>query len=95
MKVNIQDAIHCVNVDLEETTCENCRLFGLDYSLCAEVDKIKLEALEKQIPKKPLFGTVHNDTAYYCSSCKNFIGFYDTRIYEYCHNCGQKLDWGE
>ena len=58
-----------------------------------EALEMAIKALEKQIPKKPLFGTVHNDTAYYCGSCKNFIGFYDTRIYEYCHNCGQKLDW--
>ena len=54
---------------------------------------VAIKALEKQIPKKPFFGTVHNDTAYHCSNCKKFIGFYDTRIYEYCHNCGQKLDW--
>ena len=54
---------------------------------------VAIKALEKQIPKKPLFETVRNDTAYHCSNCKNFIGFYDTRIYEYCHNCGQKLDW--
>ena len=34
-----------------------------------------INALEKQIPKKPFFGTVHNDTTYHCSNCKNFIGF--------------------
>ena len=59
----------------------------------SEVREIAIQALEKQIPKKPLFGTVRNDTTYHCGSCKKFIGFYDTRIYEYCHNCGQKLDW--
>lgn len=60
-----------------------------------EIMDITIEALEKQIPKKPLFGTVLKDTAYHCGSCKNFIGYYDRRIYEYCHNCGQKLDWSE
>lgn len=50
---------------------------------------------EKAEPKKPLFSTIHGDSAYHCSSCKKFVGFYDTRIYEYCHNCGQKLDWSE
>ena len=55
--------------------------------------EMAIKALEKQIPKKPFFVTVHNDTTYHCSNCKNFIGFYDTRIYEYCHNCGQKLYW--
>lgn len=54
---------------------------------------IAIKALEKQIPKKPYFGTVYNYTTYYCDGCKKFVGFYDTRTYEYCHNCGQKLDW--
>ena len=52
-----------------------------------------VEAKEKQIPTKPLFGTVHRDTTYHCGNCKKFVGFYDTRIYQYCHNCGQAIDW--
>lgn len=56
----------------------------------------ELQALkEKSEPKKPLFSTIHGDSAYHCSSCKKFVGFYDTRIYEYCHNCGQKIDFGK
>ncbi len=51
------------------------------------------EALEKQIAKKPLFSTIHNDTAYHCSGCKEFVGFLDTHKYAYCHRCGQKLKW--
>ena len=84
-------------------TVENAVAYFKDFIKCNEDSEIPLpttepfelaiEALEKQIPKKPYFGTVHNDTAYYCGGCKNFVGFYDTRIYEYCHNCGQKLDW--
>ena len=68
----------------KETGCSDCKSKW----------KIK-DLLEKNEPKKPLFSTVHGDSAYHCSSCKKFVGFYDTRIYEYCHNCGQKFDWSE
>ena len=96
MKVNIQDAINCVNVDLEETTCENCRLFGLDYSVCAEVDKIKLEALEKQNAKK--YKTFVGESGivritYYECPCCGEIGI--EHMQKHCHECGQKLDWGD
>lgn len=101
MKVNIQDAINCVNVDLNETTCENCRLFGLDYSVCAEVDKIKLEALEKQIPKKVIkergeYYTISRDGIegyliyFECPSCGNKLLHKNFPC-----KCGQKLDWGD
>lgn len=104
MTVNIQDAINCVNVDIEETTCENCRLFGLDYSMCAEVDKIKLEALEKQIPKKPkkleYEPLIKAGWEFECPKCGSAVGEnrYDidlTQEDDYCPTCGQKLDWGE
>ena len=48
---------------------------------------------EKNVAVKPLFSTVNRETVYHCGSCKKFVGFYDTRKYEYCHNCGQKIDW--
>ena len=82
----------------ERKALEFMRLFREEWDRNSKTENAKaldvaIKALEKQIPKKPLFGTVHNDTTYHCSNCKKFIGFYDTRIYEYCHNCGQKLDW--
>lgn len=99
MKVNIQDAIHCVNVDLEETTCENCRLFGLDYSVCAEVDKIKLEALEKQILKKVIYhDNCGNETPNQSRCPKCYEAINDTWYWageSWCPYCGQKIQWGE
>ena len=65
-----------------------------DYEAIGTIEELKA-LKEKAEPKKPLFSTIHRDSAYHCSSCKKFVGFYDTRIYEYCHNCGQKLDWSE
>ena len=53
---NIQDAIHCVKVELEEEVCEECRFHRLCHIWCKDVSRIKLKALEKQIPseEKPI-----------------------------------------
>lgn len=52
-------------------------------------------AIEKQIPKKP----IKNEYGYfYCATCKGdedclmYDSNYEDR-YNYCHNCGQRLDW--
>lgn len=55
------------------------------------------EALEKQIPKKPI-----NEGHYYlCPCCRNTLGTWDSIfVYKlftpkYCSNCGCVLDWSE
>lgn len=63
-----------------------------------EVRKIAIEALEKQIPKKPTFegdgywnGKLVYDT-WICPNCeKDYEVEYDE--YDYCPNCGQAIDW--
>lgn len=40
-----------------------------------------VKALEKQIPKKPIFK--------YCPRCSGRVMDYA----EYCYKCGQKIDW--
>ncbi len=58
-----------------------------------------IEALEKQIPKKPIKCCPLNDqnemldeNEYYkCPAC----GLKFRKTYEYCHYCGQRLDWRE
>ena len=67
-----------------------------------ECHNIAISALEKQIPKKPIPHIVNAEkiktsngycgkgtTIYYCPNCKDFI----SRMYTYCHKCGQKLLW--
>lgn len=60
-----------------------------------EINGLAIEALEKQIPKKPvtekdkvIFGIV-------CGRCP----YCDSAVYSttnlYCHNCGQALDWSD
>lgn len=56
------------------------------------------EALEKQIPKKPI-----NEECYYiCPCCRGNLGVSDDDIFiyelsmpKYCSNCGCVLDWAE
>lgn len=60
--------------------------------------KLIIEALEKQIPKKPI------DAGYYymCPCCRYDLGVSDDDIFiyelstpKYCSNCGCALDWPE
>lgn len=52
-----------------------------------ETAKLAIEALEKQIPKKP---EVEGKQGYMCQ-CASYVGY----LHEYCHECGQKIDWEE
>lgn len=50
---------------------------------------------EKQIAKKPNY----IGPWFECSNCKKRIGIpnytINLDVYNYCHHCGQKLDWSE
>ena len=54
--------------------------------------KIAIEALEKQIPKKPTRGKYGHTE---CACCgwivESFCG--DLEKYPFCPNCGQAIDW--
>lgn len=60
----------------------------------AEIQQVTIEALEKQVPKKP---NKHKEDIlgeyYSCPSCMN--NELDDIFDNYCPRCGQKLDWGE
>lgn len=57
------------------------------------------KALEKQIPKKPLKQECDFfDFNLVCPKCKNrIVNVWSKREYKpnYCHYCGQALDWSE
>ena len=64
-----------------------------------DADRI-IEALEKQIPKKPNFegdGYADGAMVYDVWRCPNCDRAYEVDYdnYEYCPNCGQKIDCGE
>ena len=58
-----------------------------------EAIQIAIQALEKQIPKKPIF-YAHD---YYCSVCNSLVGNneFEWKRFKYCDTCGQKFDWSD
>lgn len=59
-----------------------------------------VKALERQMPKKPKGETdpMFGDVKTVCPSCGNanlVNPFVRSRVYDYCPNCGQALDWSE
>lgn len=59
-----------------------------------------IEALEKQIPKKPKGETdpMFGDVATVCPNCGNrglVNPFVKSKVYDYCPKCGQALDWSD
>ena len=55
-----------------------------------------VQALEKQIPKKPIKSkkqVVRYVNTYCCPTCN--LKFTGTGIAKWCYHCGQKLDWGD
>lgn len=58
-----------------------------------EVKGACIEALDKQIPKKPI-GDLHSVPHYRCPICQFGIVMYEESIkYPYCHHCGQAIQW--
>jgi hypothetical protein len=77
-----------------------CRIYRINYDLNCDISlnhqkkaenqkelmDITVEALEKQIPKKPLR---REDTTYsFCPCCNS-----GNLMNDYCTDCGQKIDW--
>lgn len=55
------------------------------------------EALEKQIPKKVVFGYDEQDDIF-CPTCRFALATvddhkYESKFYNYCPHCGVKLSW--
>lgn len=93
-----QEAINCI----DEVLSSDCNYDEtLDYQLISYdfdwLEKAK-NSLEKQIPKKPLkLEYDFFDFTLVCPECKNrIVNVWNKREYKpnYCHYCGQALDWG-
>ena len=82
--MTIKEAISCLKSDKE---------YLKDHNICSgEEIYIAIEALEKQIPKKPIMVKDTAETYYICSECEMEVDKVDDN---YCSDCGQKLDWEE
>ena len=62
------------------------------FKIIAEAYDLAIEALDKQIPKKPTRGKYGHTE---CACCgwvvESFCG--DLEQYPFCPNCGQAIDW--
>ena len=78
-----------------------CNTDNFEMTMSKECYKTIINALEKQIPKKPTpidyekyMDIVKNALflkgAYWCPNCKHVV-----KCGTYCRDCGQKLDWDE
>ena len=71
----------------------DCKFTEDDY----KANEMAIQALEKQIPKKPIFANnmMTKDKFLMCPCCgfrfPDSLVFLKTR----CWNCGQKLDWSD
>ena len=72
-----------------EDNKNECKFTEDDY----KANEMAVQALEKQIPKKPIF-YAHD---YYCSVCNSLVGNneFEWKRFKYCDTCGQKLDWSD
>ena len=53
------------------------------------------EAVEKQIPKKPINLSVRYWGSAIGGNCPNCQSEANSKEYRYCRNCGQRIDWGQ
>lgn len=99
-KMSAKDAIEQIrkNICQEKSAQRLCRdncVHGPEY--CAY--SLAIEALEKQIPKKPdLWGDGYSNghLVYDTGTCPKCGADYEVDYEEadYCGSCGQRLDWG-
>ena len=79
--------------NLKYRISDDCTDNQMDF---VEEIEIAIDALEKQIPKKPTPTDeqhIRYSMNYVCPLCgKHFSG---TGIASYCYHCGQALDWND
>lgn len=80
-----KEAIETIKIAIAEVEWD----YPMDYTIAFEK---AIEALEKQIPKKPVnYDSVPHSR---CPVCNNSVKvFEDAHEHHYCLYCGQALDW--
>ena len=79
------------NINALNAVCGQKGLYDAEFENALA---LAIEALEKQIPKKPL----HMHKNYYCPICKEdgwmlWDDAIPNDMDEYCGKCGQAIDW--
>ena len=86
-----QEAVNDLKVILSEITeCEESICYITDVD--AEPLRLAIKALERQIPKKPVYGAANIK----CPNCgATLLYYFHSFKIDYCDECGQRLDWSE
>ena len=87
--MKIQEAIE----NLKYLISGDCTDNQMDF---VEEIETAINALEKQIPKKPIQTEeqhIRYSMSYVCPLCRQY--FSGTGIARYCYHCGQALDWND
>ena len=89
-----KEAIETINIAMAEVEWD----YPMDYAVAFEA---AVDALEKQIPKKPIktkIATLNKspeaiswESTYCCPRCKSNLA----PQYKYCPQCGLMIDWSE
>lgn len=84
---------------LQEIKCDfkNKCCTSIDLGNIEAID-VAISALEKQIPKKPIFKykAFFSFDGYCCPNCNNYIKSKKDPIRpNHCEKCGQALDWSD
>ena len=84
---------------LKEAKSMGCKEIRALYNIPLKNMELIINALEKQIPKKPIIKQSKYCNAYHCPVCNGYIRSTNTRIEVileeniFCGVCGQKLNW--
>lgn len=88
--------VECIQTIIEEIKFLNSRQNPMLQEITNRYIAM-IEALEKQIPKKPYIEEHDYGNAYVCTICETFIHYVDDDEehlrFDYCPNCGQKIEW--
>lgn len=100
----VREAIYCMKSFADDTVCEECDNYDrCDHTMAANNARTAIEALEKQLPKKPREnkirgGWLGKQKHYTCPTCGNCLlaeMMNERQNTSYCWDCGQRLDWSE
>jgi len=90
--MNNEEAIKRLKQTIEWNNCDVSFCDG-KCEKCVEAQSMAVEALEKQILKKPKEAY---DGLFFCPACGTLLGdICDILQFKHCLDCGQKIDWSD
>ena len=91
---NMEDSDKLIINEAEAIECLKINKPTSGYMILQEAVDMAIQALEKQIPKKP-HKNFEKFSGVWCS-CGKYIGKgYFVEKPSFCSDCGQKLDWSD